>query len=91
MAKSIICDEGFCIVCKKPREAMHHVFGGPNRKNSEHYGLKVPLCNEHHNMSDWSVHLNREMDLEIKKLAQIAFEDRYTHEKFMEVFGKNYL
>ena len=30
-------------------------------------------------------------DLHLEQLGQRHFEDKYGHEKFMEVFGKNYL
>lgn len=80
-----------CMICGKPREAWHHVFGGPNRNASEKYGLKIPLCNQHHNMSDYSVHFNKELNLEAKRIAQEAFEMKYSHSEFMKVFGKNYI
>jgi hypothetical protein len=35
--------------------------------------------------------LNKEADLRLKRVAQITFEAKYSHEKWMEVFGKNYL
>ena len=79
-----------CIFCGRPREAIHHAFGGCNRQNSTKYHLLVPLCNEHHNMSKHSVHFDRDMDIKVKAMAQIAFENKYGHEKFMEVFGKNF-
>jgi len=91
MAKSIVVkDMTKCMFCGRPKEAIHHIFFGPNRNNSEKYGLTAPLCNYHHNMSNQSVHFNRQMDLELKVLAQKAFEDKYSHELFMQVFGKNY-
>ena len=36
----------------------HHIFGGPNRKNSEEYGLKVYLCHDHHIYGPEAVHNN---------------------------------
>lgn len=67
----------------------HHVIHGTsNRKNSEKYGLTVYLCMEHHRI----VHeVDRQQDLHLIKIAQRAFEDRYDHDTFMKVFGKNYL
>lgn len=35
--------------------------------------------------------MNRERDLLLKKYAQKIFEEEYGHEKFMEVFKRNYL
>lgn len=91
MAKSIVVkDFTKCLFCGRPMEAKHHVFGGSNRRNSERFGLTVPLCNEHHNMSNHSVHMDRDMDIKVKAMAQIAFENKYGHEKFMQVFGKNF-
>ena len=34
----------------------HHIFGGPNRKLSEEYGLKVDLCRECHQFGLHAVH-----------------------------------
>ena len=69
----------------------HHVFGGPNRKNSEEYGLKVYLCHNHHIYGPEAVHNNAEIRHELQRIAQREFEKRYGHAKFMEVFGRNYL
>ena len=69
----------------------HHVFGGPNRKNSEEYGLKVYLCNDHHIYGPEAVHNNARIRHEMQRMAQREFEKRYGHAKFMEVFGRNFL
>lgn len=53
--------------------------------------MQVYLCANHHNMSANGVHMNRERDLLLKKYAQKIFEEEYGHEKFMEVFKRNYL
>ena len=89
--KSIIVpDMDVCMFCGRPREAVHHVFGGPDRKKSERYHLVVPLCNDHHNMTDESVHFDKYMRRTVQSLGQTAFEREYGHDKFMKVFGKNY-
>lgn len=91
--KSIICDDmGHCMVCGSPYVQIHHVmYGTANRKLSEKYKLKVPLCQEHHT-GNAGVHFNRSFDMKLKKLAQERFEAVYGAEKhFTEVFGKNYL
>lgn len=93
MAKSIIQNEKECLVCKS-RGALHehHVlYGVANRKLSDKYGLTVWLCPAHHTGYKYGVHFDHELDLEIKKLAQHKFEEIYSHEEFMRVFGKNYL
>lgn len=71
----------------------HHIFyGTANRRLSEKYGLKVHLCIPCHRGSRTGVHEgNAELDHKLKIVAQKTFEQKYSHEKFMEVFGKNYL
>lgn len=70
----------------------HHCFGGPNRKHSEKYGLKVYLhglsC---HREGDGAVHRSKEARLSVQREAQKAFEKTHTREEFMKIFGKNYL
>lgn len=93
MAKSIISDYKECYFCQTTYNLhKHHIFGGANRKKSEHYGLWVYLCEGHHNMDlKEGVHYNKKRDKELKQLAQSIFESKYSHEEFMEEFGKNYL
>lgn len=71
----------------------HHVFGGPNRKLSERYGLKVYLCGEKcHRNGPQAVHRNRMTNLAIKTAGQKAFEKYHgTREDFRRIFGRNYL
>ena len=89
--KSIIQSEKECYVCKTTQGLhKHHIFGASNRKHSERFGLTVFLCGYHHNMSDASVHFNKELDTHLKQLAQMKFEETY-NKSFLEVFGRNYL
>lgn len=70
----------------------HEVFfGSANRKLSKEWGCWVYLTPEMHNMSNYGVHFNKENDLILKRAVQKRFEELYGHEKFMQVFGKNYL
>ena len=69
----------------------HHIyFGNPNRRLSEEYGCWCWLTEEEHTGFK-GVHHYRELDLLLKCKCQIAFERIYGHEKFMEVFGRNYI
>ena len=87
---SILQKEKVCFVCKTPLDLeCHHVFGGPRRKLSERYGLKLWLCHEHHTGSQ-GVHFNREFMEELHDYAQRAFEAEYGEEEFLKIFGKNY-
>lgn len=92
--KSVIQKDKECYVCGKVRGLHdHHIlFGTANRKLSELYGLKVWLCVEHHTGSNEAVHHNKELDMNLKKLAQKYYEANYgTREDFRETFGRNYL
>lgn len=69
----------------------HHIyFGNPLRKLSDRYGCWVWLTSEEHRGNN-SPHISRETDLRLKRECQEAFEMLYGHEKFIEVFGRNYL
>lgn len=66
----------------------HHLIFGKNRQNSEDYGLTVRLCAEcHARLHD----KDEAMAMRYRKMGQIAFEYKYGHEKYMEVFGRNYI
>ena len=70
----------------------HHIMGGPDRKKSEHWGVWCYLCLEHHETGENAVHNTGDKNGRfLKELGQRAFEKRYGHDKWMEVFGKNYL
>lgn len=89
---SIIQTDKRCFLCHTTENLHdHHVFGAANRKWSEKYGLKIWLCAKHHNMSDQGIHFNKALDREVKQIAQREFEDTYSREEFMRIFGKNYL
>ena len=101
--KSIIPqEEGTCFLCTRLNNDFrlyskydlecHHVFyGTANRKMSEKYGMKIMLCRDHHKFTKEAVHNNPINDDYCKKFAQKIFEKKYSHEKFMEVFGKSWL
>lgn len=92
MSSSILQTERECYVTgARINLHRHHVFGGPLRKKSEEWGCWVWLTADYHNMSRKGVHFDRQLDLRIKRECQEAFEKLHGHEKFMEVFGKNYL
>jgi hypothetical protein len=70
----------------------HHVFcGNGKRALSEKYGLYVWLRPDWHNMSDYGVHFNSVLDLELKQMAQAKFEETYSRAEFVRLFGKSYL
>ena len=98
--KSIIQDKHECFICRTNYDVEttvglhdHHIFeGNSRRKQSEKYGLKVYLCHRHH-VTDprYSVHYQKQLDLELKQLAQKKFEELHSHEEFIKHFIKSYL
>jgi hypothetical protein len=81
---------GGCFLCGNPAVEEHHVFGGPNRANSEKYGLKVYLCHAHHNEPPTGVHFNADLRAGLQAWAQAEFERVYPQEDFVKIFGRNY-
>ena len=67
------------------------MFGVANRKKSEQYGLWVYLCVAHHEYGPDAVHTNRNVRIFLCKIGQQAFEQRYSHEKYMQEFGRNWM
>lgn len=92
--------DGTCYLCArlhgdyrihKYREE-HHIFpGNPGRILSEAEGLKVYLCLEHHQTGPEAVHKNQRILRLLQQDAQRAFEKTSSRERFMELFGRNYI
>ena len=94
MRYSILQDKKECYICHGKAECWHEVFYGfANRKLSIEDGCCIHLCNAHHNMSDNSVHFNKQMDLKVKRDMQLRWQEFYlkTKEDFIKRYGKNYL
>lgn len=81
-------DKYKCIECGDPGTHTHHCIFGKNRKNSEKYGLKVRMCWKCH----YRLHNEDEaLAMKYRRMAQYYFEQKYSHEEFMKIFGRNYL
>ena len=67
----------------------HHIFGGPDRKASEKFGLKVHLCYLCHDR----VHGKdgKALMQNLHEIGQRAFEETYSREQFRKEFRKSYL
>lgn len=90
--KSIIQTEKECYFCGDTRlTEEHHIFGGPNRKHSEKYGLKVNLCPYCHRHPKEGVHADAIKADHLHQIGQQAFEKTHTRAEFMKIFGKNYV
>lgn len=90
--KSIFQTEKQCYFCRKYGVQEHHIFyGTANRKKSENRGFKVYLCQEHHTGNS-GVHFDKELDLQLKKMAQEYYEQEIgSREDFRKEFNKSYL
>jgi hypothetical protein len=105
MARSIICNERECYLCREEAELQgyygllpsiglhkHHIiFGTADRKKSEHWGVWCYLCVAHHEHGPEAVHTNIKTDTWLRQQAQRIFEARYSHELWMKEFGRNYI
>lgn len=105
MSKNIMQAANECYLCRmelsekgiyeklpdKNLEEHHIMHGTANRKLAEKYGLKVKLCISHHRTGKEAVHKCRDTDLKLIQAGQKRFEELYSHEKWMQVFMKNYL
>lgn len=80
-----------CHICGKGPTERHHVFPGPNRKNSEKWGMVVDLCTDHHRDGPKAAHRCRKTADKLKREAQAKFELTHTRDEFMKIFGRNYL
>lgn len=93
--KSILQNKKECYITKSTHNLhKHHIFGGTaNRKLSEQDGLWLWLRSDWHNLSDYGVHFNKQLDLKLKKMAQKKWQEYYnkTKEDFIKEYGKNYL
>ena len=92
MRKSIMQNTPQCLYCRTTLNLhYHHVYGGRNRQKSEKYKCTCWLCGVHHDLSNDGVHFNKELDTEIKDKCQRIFETMYSHELFMQEFGRDYI
>ena len=64
--------------------------GKKEHKLAEHYGLKVYLCLQHHTAGPMAVHNNYDLARLLQRNGQEKFEEKYSHEEWMRVFGRNY-
>ena len=84
-------DQPQCYICgRETGLEIHHIMAGSNRRHSDRLGLWVHLCSECHRGADGAQY-NREVGDRLKRDAQMAFEELYSHEEWMKIFKKNYL
>ena len=89
MSDSILQAEKECFVTGATRGLdKHHILHGPRRKAADKFGCWVWLA---HDVQMDLHQRNTGLDKDLKALCQARFEELYGHEKWMEVFGKNYI
>ncbi|MBP5248655.1 MAG: hypothetical protein J6Y20_10035 [Lachnospiraceae bacterium] len=90
--KSIMQTDKSCYLCgRKTCLERHHVMSGTaNRKLSEEHGLWVWLCHDCHTGTQGAQY-DKQKNWDLRKQAQIAFEEKYDHDKWMSIFYKNYI
>lgn len=92
MSESILQPEKRCYITGAVTGLhRHHIYAGSRRKASEAWGCWVWLRWDWHNGADYGVHCDRDLDTMLKQDCQKRFEELYGHDRFMSVFGKNYL
>lgn len=78
MSKGIVTQhDTICFICGRQAEAEHHlIFGTAGRELSEKDGLKVPVCNNCHNMGQklCRIHENPMAERMSKMIGQLAWE-----------------
>ena len=91
--RSLFSQDRECWLCGNPHVHKHHVYGGARRRLSEAEGCWLYLCPAHHNMSPHGVHLDRELDLRIKRECQTRWmvANQRGEAEFIQTFGRSYL
>ena len=101
MSKGIVTEyPEICIFCGRQAEAEHHlIFGTAGRELSEKDGLKIPVCNNCHNMGQklCRIHENPMAERLSKMLGQAIWEKEWISannqqesRKAREAFRKRY-
>lgn len=93
MSSSLLSNEKRCYRCGTTFNLhKHHIYAGGYRNRSERYGAWCYLCFNHHVGAD-GVHTHKGASywLFLKAECQAKFEEKYSHERFMEVFGKDWI
>ena len=92
--KSIIQKDKECFITgSKYNLHKHHVYEGGRRSLSEKYGLWIWLREDWHNMSDYAIHFDEQLNRHIKAYVQQVSMEYYgwSIEKFTKIMGRNYI
>lgn len=82
--------DDICRYCGTPYASTHEIYEGTGRRQqSIKYGMQVKLCMKCH--KDIQEHPLKCRDIELKQEYQRKFEEEFSRELFVKVFGKSYL
>lgn len=103
MSDSILQTEVECFITGSRQNVVkHHIYkGNPNRKISEEQGFYIYIDPFFHTNSREGVHFNHAFDVTLKKMCQMAYEDKCiidqgisretARDRFRKLVGKSYL
>lgn len=74
-----------CMICGNSTIEHHHALYGNKHKLADQDKLIMPLCPRHHNSSNMSVHMNKEMKILSQQIAQLSWERKYLAEKLSNI------
>ena len=85
MAKSIMHnkEDGTCYLCM----LLNHDYA--RRSGLQEHHVELYLCLQHHTVGPEAVHNNKANSGLLQHDAQKAFEKKYSHEMWMQVFGRD--
>jgi len=94
-------DTDVCYYTETPCPDHHHIFGAFNRQRSEQFGFSIPL---HPKLHPNGVEVDDDairsitgfddrwaLDLWLKQECQRYYEDKFSHDEWMEEFGESWL
>jgi hypothetical protein len=87
-----VSNSEYCEICGCQASGMHHVYEGSNRRNSEKWGCKFPVCVDCHTAGADALHRNDKALRYYKALYQRRLEAAgWTRSEFVATMGRNYL
>ena len=92
--RSLYSEERECWICHRPQVHRHHIYGGNGRRQiSDREGCWLYLCPNHHNMSRFGIHFDKELDKAFKEDCQRRWmrQNNKTTQDFIDTFGRSYL
>lgn len=86
------CKTCYVCGCEYGTHEHHVIYGTGKKPKAEKYGLKVHLCQFHHQDAKQGVHGgNIELRDRLRREGQLAFERDHTRKEFIAEFGISYL